>query len=377
MAPLTADQKKAFARSIAALLVVAVAFCGALLANRPLEKPVKFNAVCTSFVAPVPLMLQLHKQATEVLGTTAEGFEGTVTDVESGTLVMDGKQLSVGLSVGKGEFKLERSADVNQTSPHLDVKLSGGLGWTELRAGKDTVISSFGSADGRAWVNLESAQAKDVKLTLVSAASSLTGNRYLVSGTGLPTRMVKDLEAELKGAIATKVVLDSGAKGATVKVWLRTQTEEQQLLVGEDGEAAKASLPIEGQDAGAATSPLLRGCVNPDLRIEDKIATGVIADRSTGLEIRAVSGTIDGIGVIGGVEKTDAPRLRVQGEAEAKSLTQDGRELLPTMVSEAMDLPYGERGLLLIAVGFGLFVVFKIVDRTLSVLLEYFFPKVV
>ena len=366
MAPLTADQKKALARSIAALLVIAAAFLGALLANRPREKPVKFDAVCRSFVAPVPLMLQLHKQATEVQGATAEGFEGTVTDVESGTLVMDGRQLSV----GPGEFKLERSADLNQTRPHLDVKLSGGLGRTELRADKDTVISSFASADGRAWVNVESAQAKDVKLTLVSAASSLTGNRYLVSGTGIPQRLVKNLEAELKGAIATNMALDSVAKGATVKVWLRTQPEEQQLLVGEDGNAAKASLPIERQDARAPPALLLRGCVNPYLRIEDKIATGVIADRGTGLEIRAASGTIDGIGVIGGAEKTDAPRLRVQGEAEAKSLTQDGRELLPTMVSEAMDLPYGERGLFLIGVGFVLFVVFKIVDRALSVLLE-------
>ena len=373
MAPLTADQKKALARSIAALLVVAVAFFGASLANRPREKPVKFDAVCGSFVAPLPLMLQLHKQATEVQGATAEGFEGNVTEVESGTLVMDGKPLSV----GPGEFKLERSSDVNQTPPHLDVKLSGGLGRTELRAGKDTVISSFGSADGRVWVNLESAQAKDIKVTLVSAANSLKGNRYLVSGTGLPTRMVRDLEAELKGAIATKVVLDSGAKGATVKVWLWTQTKEQQLLVGEDGEAAKASLPIEGQDAGGPATSLLRGCVNPDLRIEDKMATGVIADRPTALEIRAVSGTIDGIGVVSGVEKTDAPRLHVQGEAEAKSMTQDGRELLPTMVSEAMDRPFSERGLFLIGVGLALFVVFKVVDRTMSVLLEYLFPKVV
>jgi hypothetical protein len=62
---------------------------------------------------------------------------------------------------------------------------------------------------------------------------------------------------------------------------------------------------------------------------------------------------------------------------EAASVQQDGHELLPTLVSEVMDLSYAERGAVLIILGFALFVAFKVVDRALSVLLEYYFPKVV
>jgi hypothetical protein len=125
----------------------------------------------------------------------------------------------------------------------------------------------------------------------------------------------------------------------------------------------------------------LHGCVNPDLRIGDKVgdksATGVIADRRTNLKIEAIAGTIDAIGIVGGVEKNDdSPRLRVRGLTQASSLEQDGHELLPTLVGEVMDLPYTQRGAALIALGFVLFLTFKVVDRTLGVLLEYFFPKV-
>ena len=47
-----------------------------------------------------------------------------------------------------------------------------------------------------------------------------------------------------------------------------------------------------------------RGCVNPDLRIEDKSATGVIVrPQVRDLKIEAVSGTIEEIGIAGGAEK--------------------------------------------------------------------------
>jgi hypothetical protein len=102
----------------------------------------------------------------------------------------------------------------------------------------------------------------------------------------------------------------------------------------------------------------------------------VIADRATEVKIQAITGTIELIAIPAGVEKTDAPRLRVKGRANASSMQQDEHELLPTRVGEAMDMPYAERGWRLILVGFVLFLAFKVVDRTLGVLMEFFFPKV-
>jgi hypothetical protein len=178
-----------------------------------------------------------------------------------------------------------------------------------------------------------------------------------------------------------------------VKVRFRPETEEIPLFErgseeagGAEGEAQASSDSSSGSRAAGGqvaaegkvgnTQLRLQGCVNPDLRIEDKSATGVIADRRTDLKMDAIGGTIDGIGIVGGAEKNDAPRLRVRGVTRASSLQQDEHELLPTLAGEVMDLPYTQRGVALIALGFALFLAYKVVDRTLGVLLEYFFPGV-
>jgi hypothetical protein len=159
-------------------------------------------------------------------------------------------------------------------------------------------------------------------------------------------------------------------------VWFGPVTKQVALFEGtpEVGASGQNSEPPVGEVANVPL--LLQGCVYPDLRIETKSATGVIGDRATEVKIQAIAGTIELIAIAAGVEKTDAPRLRVKGRAHASSMQQDEHELLPTRVGEAMDLPYAERGVALISLGFVLFLAFKVVDRTLGVLLEYFFPKV-
>jgi hypothetical protein len=385
MAPMTTDQKKALWRSGLALLVVAVVMFFLLLANKPGKKQVRFDAVCKSFVTPVALTLKLHEGVGEVQEATAEGFDATIANMESVALTVEGDQLGKVMAQG---FKLDRNPDVNQTPPHLDVKPNGGLGRTELQVKSGAVISSFGATDlgstdtgatdPRPWVGAEPAKWGDLQMVLVSPVSVLKGNRYSVEGIKserLPKKTVESLQADVKGAIPGALVnLNSGGPGASVKVWFSPEMEEIPLFrrgtKGEDQEQASSG----GEMSNVPL--LLHGCVNPDLRIEDKSATGVIADRRTDLKIEAIAGTIDGIGVVSGEEKNDTPRLRVRGQTRASSLEQDGHELLPTLVGEVMDLPYTQRGVALIVLGFLLFLAFKVVDRTLGVLLEYFFPKV-
>jgi hypothetical protein len=396
MAPLTKDQKKALWKSGLALLVVAVVMFLLLAANKPAKKQVRFDAVCKSFVAPVAFTLKLHDGPGEVQEAIAEGFDATIANMESVALTLDGDQL--GKMVAQG-FQLERNHDANQTPAHLDVTPNGDLGRTELQVSSGTVISSFGSEDTRPWVKADSGegqvktqdrgqdqggdQGQDLQMVLVSPTSVLKGNRYVVSGissTRLPKKVVDNLEADVKGAIpGTLVGLKSEDPGASVKVLFRPEMEEIPLFrrrtEGESQEQASQSGEVNN------VSLLLHGCVNPDLRIGDEVgdksATGVIADRRTNLKIEAIAGTIDAIGIAGGVEKNDdSPRLRVRGLTRASSLEQDGHELLPTLVGEVMDLPYTQRGAALIVLGFVLFLTFKVVDRTLGVLLEYFFPKV-
>ncbi len=222
------------------------------------------------------------------------------------------------------------------------------------------------------------AKAESMQVVLVSPLSVLKGNRYVIKDIKLdklPAQMVQDFQADVKGAIPGAMVALHSGPGAAVQVWFKPEMDEVPLFEAENGSVdGKGDGKGDGKVGGGPL--LLRGCVNPDLRIEDKSATGVIADRSTDLKIEAVSGTIEGIGIVGGAEKNNGPRLRVRGEARVSSMRQDENELLPTLVGEAMDLSYTQRGVALIVLGVVLFVAFKIVDRTLGVLLEYFFPKV-
>jgi hypothetical protein len=375
MAPLTKDQRNALLRSGLALLAVVAGVFVLLLLNKPPEKPVKFNAVCRSFVAPADLTLKLHEGGGEVQEMVADGFNAVVANVESAAFIVEG--VAAG-EVRAQRFTLDRRMDVNETPPHLDATPSGGLGRAELVVSSGAVVSSFGSAESRPWVRASSADGKGLQLTVVSPVSVLKGNRYTVGGVTLPKlpkRMVESLQAEVKGAIPGAMVsLTSGAPGSAIKVLFREGTGDVPLYQRVPDGVSEAQAPPGGE---VSHVPLvLQGCVNPDLRIGDKTATGVIADRSTDLTIKAISGTIDEVSITGAAEKNDAPRLRVRGRAQASSLQQDEHELLPTRVGEAMDLPYAERGVALILLGFVLFLAFKVVDRTLGVLLEYLFPKV-
>jgi hypothetical protein len=392
MAPLTKDQKKALLKSALALLAVAAVSMALLLVNKPREKPVRFDASCKSFTAPIPLTLKLHEGPGEVQEATAEGFDATIANMASASLTVEGNSLG---DIKAQGFKLERVVDPNQTPSHLDVTPNGGFGIAKLDVSSGALISSFATADAGPWVNAELPKANltapqnnngsTLEMTLVAPVSTLKGNRYSVTGITLPKlpkRVVENFQINVKGEIpGAMLALKSRDPGAATKVWFRPVSEQVPLFEGTPEEETEAQSlnpqPSEATVGAVNNLPLLlHGCVNPDLRIENKTATGVIADRATDLKIQAISGTIEEIAILASADKNNAPRLRVRGRALASSMQQDEHELLPTRVGEAMDLPYAERGVALIILGFALFIAFKIVDRTLGVLLEYFFPKV-
>ena len=128
--------------------------------------------------------------------------------------------------------------------------------------------------------------------------------------------------------------------------------------------------------AEAAQKLELHGALNADLRIEKKTVGGMILDHPVDLLIDAETARIDEILIIADPEKRGAPTLRVRGSATVTSLKQDGRELLNTFIAELMDKPYAERSGTLAVLGFALFAMLKIVDRTLGVLVDYLFPEV-
>jgi hypothetical protein len=353
-------------------------------------------------VAPVPLTLKLHAGPGEVRKTIADGFDASISNAENVAFNLDGTTLA---PLKTPAFNLNRTTDPNQTPSHLELTPSGGFGIAELQAPSGSLISSFASpnraspdtrhppADPAPFLNAESTSASPLHVTLVSPVSALKGNRYIVDGITtpkLPRGIVNDLQAEVKGAIpGASVTLDSAAPQAALKIWFQPTTDEVPLLQptppkesagDETGDPAQEAGDPAQKSKGIPLSHLsllLQGCVNPDLRIADKPATGVIADRSTDLKIDTISATLNTISIVPGSGKNDAPRLRVTGDAaRASSLQQDQHELLPSLLGEAMDLPYAERGAVLILLGVVLFLLFKIMDRALGVLLEYIIPKV-
>lgn len=361
---MTSAQQKAL-RSILALVFVGLLTGAALWRNRPTAKELSFNVSCTTFIPAVPLVLDLHRGESELQSFTAEEFQGAVENVEAGTV-----QLNRGSGVklnAPGRIPLAVSPDPQQTPPHLEATRRGGTGKLSMTTSPGVSLSSSGRPGASPQLNAADPRPGAIQLLLTSGEFSLAGNRYLLpdlTGKGQP----EDFTAQLSGQRPGVVLSLSGAgPKAAVNLRFRPYSGELQLCGSADHTAVCAE---------AAQKLELHGALNADLRIEKKTVGGMILDHPVDLLIDAETARIDEILIIADPEKRGAPTLRVRGSATVTSLKQDGRELLNTFIAELMDKPYAERSGTLAVLGFALFAMLKIVDRTLGVLVDYLFPEV-
>jgi len=159
------------------------------------------------------------------------------------------------------------------------------------------------------------------------------------------------------------VNLQSGSRRNTAAVLtFNTDPRNQPILKG-------------AQMLPGSITVILRGAINPTLRLDDNAIPGVILDRKTDLQAECESATLDSIDLLGAQEKRGAPALSVSGNCRVHSLRQDGHQLMATEMEEILNKPVTTRNLLLILLGALVAVFLKVVDHALGVLLEKFIPK--
>jgi hypothetical protein len=358
---LTPPERSALSRSITALVLAVLAISFALYSNMPLTKTLTFDIPCERFTVPATITLQLQNGNTQLNTLAADGLVGTVAHIASGTF----KQESQSSQQAKQQYALEESPDQSQSRPHLQLAIKGGVGKMEAQLNDTTELESTGRAGEPPVLTVHSSKPADVTFTLVTTLLSLNGDRFLIPEQD-PRNLIQ-FAANLSGPMpGVALTLKPGTRPASyARLTFASSTEDLALW------PAAAGLPLPSN-----TVLQFGRAMNPDLRLGLKTADELIRDHPIDLTIATASGGISQISIIGAPPPQTAATLRITGTVQVKSLRQDGHELLPTILHEILEEPYAIRSLLLVALGLLAAVLLKVVDRALSVLLEYILPKV-
>jgi hypothetical protein len=205
-------------------------------------------------------------------------------------------------------------------------------------------------------------------LVLQSGGAIITGQRFVVGASAPPVFM---------NLVTMKV---SGAPSVTTMELNAGAAHPQQLRADITFDKADEDVVMLGDEPGKtvtlhdATLTFTR-VFNPNLRIDGLKPKELIADHTVDIVVKLLSGKIQTLGVVGMPTKESPAGLHISGSAEASSVLQDGHELLPTWVEETLDKPYTERSTRLVILGMLGFVLFKVVDRALDLLLKFFTPE--
>jgi hypothetical protein len=365
MSPLTSEQKRTRTKAWVGLASSIAIIIGALSCNEPSAKTVDFDIDCAQFVVPAEITLNLNPGQAQIRKATLFGFEGSVSNVVSGTMQADDapeRQLM------NNDVTLLVSPDKSVPVSYLNVIPSGDYGKMELSADPGMVLESNVSPDEPpTLVVKQSSNAQGgARVVLQSGEASLRGGRLIV---GRSTPVVNRVQMKVNGRpLGTVVELKAGAEHPEqIRAEMTFgQSNSDVELLGDELSRALTLNKVQLKFSGA---------FNPDLRIDGLKPKELIADHNVDLVLELLSGKIQSVGLASSSTKRRSPGLRISGSAKASSVLQDGRELLPTWVEEVLDKSYTERGFILVLLGFLAFALFKVIDRALDLLLKFFTPE--
>lgn len=363
--PLTADQKRN--RAVAVLIVVAIGIPFVLWWNRPSVKTVAFDILCERFIVPAAANIQLNQADSQIDFVSFVGFEGSVTHaayVDISSKAMKPKRLDI------HALTLGRSKSADEPPPYLELVPQGAFGEMELKASRGVMLASSAAPGKQPWLNVQSASVGDVGFVLQSERASLKLNRYAIPEISPSANSIENLA----------INIDGQPPGILVELKSGTPTEAPfHALVTFSKKDGEIDLLTSGSGRAVSFEEnqlQFSGALKPHLSLDGKSVPGVISDNKVDLRMASKSGRITGLGILSDSETKNGPTLHVRGEVEARSVLQDGHELLPTLVGEVLDKSYPERSAVLVLLGLALYIVFKFVDRALDLLLKLFLPEI-
>jgi hypothetical protein len=343
-----------------AILVAAVAlFWGASLKNKPSRKAVDFDVVCETFLSPAFLSLNLKQDPTELVSLTAYDFYGSLSDASTIRFAKDNQKQT---PLHSSALHLQAEEDMHNALSYLEVARQGLIGNSiPLNIDAGVALSSAGRPEEAPTLTLVSKKRNDVELKMSSGQINVkAGNRYTIPE--VQPKQIEAFSAELQGKDLVSLRLLSGDRPNT-KATLRFTMSKRDLPL--------LTSPVSVQNVSLSFDR----AVNPYIRLDNKPAQGITSDRKTDIVIECESVTVNTIAIVGDPEKRGAPTLRVTGTGRAKSVRQDGDELMPTRLHEILDEPLAERTRWLILLGGLAAVLLKAVDHALDILLDWAFPK--
>ena len=344
------------------LAFVCAAFGLAYARNAPSSKDVAFDVVCESFVSPGYLTLHLKQDpTTELASVSGYDLYGSISGASSISFARDHEKA---VSLRSSMLTLRADEDENHLRSYLNLARQGTIGGIALDVEPGVVLSSAGSPGEAPALALVSRARNDVKLTMSSKQISVDGGRYTIPE--VQREQIESFQATLEGKDLLSVQLRSGDRppdrgGSPVRLAFKTY---------------QGSLPLlNSPKTLQRVSFTFDRALNPYLQVEKKSAEGVTSDRKTDLVIECESATVDSIAIVGDPEKREAATLRIKGSGRARSMRQDGNQLLPTRLHEILDKPVAERtGWLILLCGLAA-VLLKAADHALGILLDWAIPK--
>ena len=130
-------------------------------------------------------------------------------------------------------------------------------------------------------------------------------------------------------------------------------------------------VPLLGEKPAAISEGefSLSACTDPVILIDGKEPDGQVKGRPVDLHLAGGQLLVDRLTL-------DKSAMRVESRGTARSVTQHGRELVPTVLEDMLNASPANRGMLGLVAAFLILAAISLVNRALTVLYEKFIPKI-
>ena len=329
----------------------------ALLSTRLPSKRIDGDFMCEELELPTAAKLNLNYGGTQLRTARLWGFDGTIANVGQPAGAADKH------TEARGRLNFE-SAQV-ETAQFVELVPDGAFGLMSIEAGVGTVLKPADMRDGCVCMQLFVRGDGRTSLHLNSDSLHVRAARYNLALVGIghdvPVTLTRVGPAEPLRSEFHSAPSQAGADQAQ----LCFQKVENEIALVEPGRTN----PIN-----VAAGVKFGGVLNPSIKVDGyRDLPGRAADRKTDLVIAGNGLRLTGLFLSRGEHGRSAMRIIIAGQA--RSIRQEGREILPSWLEDISEEWWTKRGLWLVLAGLVLVAFRRLIDRALDVLLKRLLPE--
>ena len=320
----------------------------ALLSASPPARKIDCDFTCEQVELPAAAILNLNYGRTQLRSARLWGFEGSVLNVKDA-------------AAGRLQFNSGAAGPV----PFVELLPDGAFGAMSLQVEPGVLLKPADMRDSSVCVQLSVPAAAHASLHLSSDSIRFRAARYTlahsaggsdVSGILNSSSPTEPVTAEFRSA--------SHQTGPDQAEFCFQRVEREIALV-----EPETTIPIS-----VSTKVKFGGVLNPGIEFEGfHDLKEKVEGRKTDLVMAGDGLRLTGIFLSAAGQGRSAIRITAAGRA--RSVRQEGRELLPSRLEDISEEWWTKSGLWLVLAGLALVVFRKVIDRALDVLLKRFLPE--